>query len=352
MQLSLPGRYSPAAFRLLRLVEHFCLEQLSLPHGSHLLLGVSGGADSTALALIMRLLSPRLGLTLHALSINHGLRPEAGKDASIAQEICNGLDIPCLIRRVDVRRFADEHRMGLEDAGRRLRYALLEQERLACGAEFIALGHHAGDVSEDVLLRLVRGTGWPALGGMSAHDSRRHLIRPLLITCPADLRALLRECGLIWREDSSNADPHFTRNRLRNTVLPLLKRENPQLERSLTHLWQLARLDEEFWNAQLDMALATCPWQKDASGILLPAALLNTLPPAARLRLYMRAIHDLLQQNPAITPHTGQARASTLLNLDTALQQKRGNTHFQLPGFLEAHLTQGAIHFRLLHKNT
>ncbi|WP_297671230.1 tRNA lysidine(34) synthetase TilS [uncultured Desulfovibrio sp.] len=346
MQHSLPRRLSPAAVRLLGAVERFCREDLRLPRGAHLLLGVSGGADSAALALVMRLLAPRLDLALHALTVNHGLRPEAADDAAHARRLCAGLGIPCAVRDADVRGYAAARAVGLEDAGRRLRYALLEGERRACGADCIALGHHAGDVSEDVLLRLVRGAGWPALGGMTARDDARRLVRPLLAADPAALRALLRECGLAWREDGSNADRRFRRNRLRHDVLPLLREENPSLERTLLDLWRLARLDEDYWNARLDEALAACPWQEEAEGLVLPAGLLRGLPPAARLRLYLRAVRRMLRARGNDTPHTGQARARTLLALDQALRDGRGNTRFQLPGLLEARLAQGSVHLR------
>ena len=346
MQHSLPRRLSPAAVRLLGAVERFCREDLRLPRGARLLLGVSGGADSAALALVMRLLAPRLDLALHALTVNHGLRPEAADDAAHARRLCAGLGIPCAVRDADVRGYAAARALGLEDAGRRLRYALLEEERRACGADGIALGHHAGDVSEDVLLRLVRGAGWPALGGMTARDDARRLVRPLLAADPASLRALLRECGLAWREDGSNADRRFRRNRLRHDVLPLLREENPSLERTLLDLWRLARLDEDYWNVRLDEALAACPWQEDAEGLVLPAGLLRGLPPAARLRLYLRAVRRMLRARGNDTPHRGQARARTLLALDQALRDGRGNTRFQLPGLLEARLAQGSVHLR------
>ena len=310
------------------------------------MLAVSGGADSSALAVILHLLAPRLGLILHAASINHGLRAEAADDAAFARDLCCGLGIPCKICVTDAGRYADEKRVGIEEACRLLRYSLLEKERQACGADGIALGHHVGDLSEDVLLRLVRGTGWPALGGMAARDDARHLLRPLLAVKTEALRTLLVECGIAWREDSSNADQRFTRNRFRHRILPLLRNENPSLERSLFHLWHLARLDEAFWERRLDNLLAATPWRKDALGIELPAVLLRDLPPAARLRVYMRAIHALQQDKEGGHTPCGQARADALLALDTALSQGRGNTCFQLPGRLEARIVKGAILFR------
>ena len=371
---------SPAAARLCLEVERFCLTRLGLARGARLLLALSGGADSTALALILRLLAPRMGLTLHALSIDHGLRQESVEDTEFTLQLCRNLHIPCAVRQADVRGMTESSGIGIEDAARRLRYALLEQERTAVGADFIALGHHAGDVSEDVLLRLTRGTGWPALGGMTARDSERRLLRPLLATDPQALRQFLGQCGIGWREDASNQSRHFKRNRLRLDVLPLLRDENPSLDRTLHDLWQMARLDEDYWNTTLDAALAAHPWVENGGGngrladmadsggtsLTLPAPLLAGLHPAARLRLYVRAVRWLCRpaENGGGTASEGtgcggsngnaestvqlhgQARARTLLALDDALARGRGNTRFQLPGGLEAYLKGGSIVFR------
>ena len=353
--------------RLCLEVERFCLMRLGLARGSTLLLALSGGADSTALALVLRLLAPRLGLTLHAMSVDHGLREESAQDAASVLQLCQRLGITCTVRQADVRGLAASGGMGIEDAARRLRYALLERQRAALRADFIALGHHAADVSEDILLRLTRGTGWPALGGMAARDDGRRLLRPLLATDAQALRALLVECGIDWCEDASNQSRQFKRNRLRLDVLPLLRQENPALDRTLHDLWQLARIDEDYWNKTLDAALVAHPWivgghaaevQKDQStasspSLTLPAGLLSELHPAARLRLYMRAVRVLCcatagdaGENDGAGQLHGQARARTLLALDDALASGRGNTRFQLPGGLEAYLKGGSVVFR------
>ena len=353
--------------RLCLEVERFCLVRLRLARGSTLLLALSGGADSTALAFVLHLLAPRLGLTLHAMSVDHGLREESAQDAASVLQLCQRLGIACTVRQADVRGLAASGGIGVEDAARRLRYALLEQERAALGADFIVLGHHMADVSEDILLRLTRGTGWPALGGMAARDDGRRLLRPLLASDAHALKDLLRECGLSWCEDASNQSRQYKRNRLRLDVLPLLRQENPALDRTLHDLWQLARIDEDYWNKTLDAALVAHPWivgepaaevQKDqstASGpsLTLPARLLSELHPAARLRLYMRAVRWLCRpatgkagvDSDSTGQLHGQARARTLLALDDALAKGRGNTRFQLPGGLVASLKGGSVVF-------
>ena len=355
----------PRASALLCLeVERFCLCQLALPKGASLVLAVSGGADSTALALILSLLAPRLDLRLSALSVNHGLRPEAQVDAAHAHTVCQALGMPCTLRTSNVKDFAASRHMGEEEAGRTVRYALLEEERKARNAHFIALGHHRQDLSEDIVLRLVRGAGWPSLGGMPARDDARCLLRPLLTCAPDDLRQLLRHCGLDWREDASNQSLDYRRNRLRLQALPLLRAENPALDRTLGHMWQLANLDRAYWEKTLDDALAAHPWQETTTdgqnglpalaALTLPRALLRPLHSAARLRLYMRALQHLCSGSkamgatgtPAPPPSTSpQARSSTLLALDEALTQGRGNTRFQLPGGIVAHLKGGGVTF-------
>ena len=234
-----------AAARLLRAAAQACAA-LGLRTGQRLLLAVSGGADSLALASLFSHLAPARGWQLHALSVNHGLRTEAGNDAAHAVSVCAALGIPCRVTAVDVpgRRHQGE---GVEEAARRLRYAALEEERRRCGADWILLGHHAGDAEEDMLLRLLRGTGWPALGGMRARDDRRHVLRPLLAIPPEELRDYLRALGTDWREDHSNTDTRFTRNRIRHTILPLLRTENPALSTALARLRDLAALDADYW---------------------------------------------------------------------------------------------------------
>lgn len=339
------GQLPPGLARLSLCVERFCRE-LGLQAGARLLLALSGGADSTALAVLLHVLTPRLGLSLFALSVDHGLRPESAKDAEQARALCRWLGIPCTVRRRDVAEAARGWGCGLEDAGRRVRHALLEEERAALGADWIVLGHHAGDLSEDVLLRLTRGAGWPALAGMTAKDDARRLLRPLIFTPPKDLRALLRELHVPWREDASNASPAFRRNRLRLNVLPQLRKENPALDKSCATLHRLAELDSDFWERALDAALAAQPWQEIEEGgapaILLPAALLAGLHPAARLRLYVRGIKALLGHAAG---SRGQPRGATLLALDVALREGRGNTRFQLPGNVEALVRGGSVSF-------
>lgn len=328
-------------------VERFCRMRLAVQPGSRLLLALSGGADSTALAVIFYFLAPRLRLELHALTINHGLRSEARADCDFVMSLCADLGIPCHERTADVHDLATRQGIGIEEAGRTLRYKLLEEERQRTHAHWIALGHQRSDLAEDALMRLTRGTGWPALAGMDASDPARHIVRPLLLTPPEALHELLRECRCPWQEDAENVNPAYTRNRMRMDVLPLLRRENPSLEQGLVDLWETARLDAAYWADMLAAALAQTPWLESEAGILLPRALLCGLHAAARMRLYLKVVHRLGRagQKELGQKNASQARADTFRRLDAAWSAGRGNTRFQLPGDFEAVVRKGDICF-------
>ena len=127
-----------------------------------LLIALSGGADSVALAVMLAQARPRLNLSLCAAHLDHGIRPESGQDAEWCRELCAALDIPFHTARVDVPRECARSGEGLETAARRLRYAWLTALLEQLGADYIALAHHMDDQAETVLMHLARGAGIPA----------------------------------------------------------------------------------------------------------------------------------------------------------------------------------------------
>lgn len=326
-----------AARRICHAVRGFVRRELDLDvNGRLLLLAVSGGADSMALLAALYALRPSMGHELRVAHVDHGLRPESGVEARTVAGLCRAWRIPCGVRATAVAAHARRLGLGLEETARRLRYAILRGERKRCDATWICTGHHSGDLQEDMLLRLLRGTGWPALGGMAALDPRRHILRPLLHVEPDALRVLLRHCGLTWVEDASNADMRFTRNRLRHALLPPLRRESPSLPGHVRHLWRMARDDEAHWDNLLEGLLAEHGVAPTSAVMQLPAALLGRADRATRMRLYMKAVRHI---------GGGQARADTLFKLDAAWEVGRGGGTFQLPGRVSARLRQRAITF-------
>ena len=186
-----------------------------LAGGETVLVAVSGGADSVALVHLLRALAPELGLTLHILHVDHRLRADSAADAEFVRRLGGRLGIPVDVVAVEVAAGGSR-----EEAARKARYAALEACAARIGAARIALGHTADDQAETVLMRILTGAGVRGLAGIPAVRGR--VIRPLLNLHRADLVTELRRAGVSWREDPSNQDPKFLRNRVRHELLPLL----------------------------------------------------------------------------------------------------------------------------------
>jgi tRNA(Ile)-lysidine synthase len=315
-------------------VERFVLHDLGLdPRGSSLLVALSGGADSTALLLFCTVMSGRWGAAVHAAHLDHMLRERSRAEAERVGELCSRLGVGLTTERIDVRRASGRSSSGIEEAARQVRYDFLERARRAVGADFLLTGHHADDLAEDILMRLIRGAGWPGLAGMRAWDPERSLVRPFLTTPKGSLTALLSRQNIDWVEDESNQEITLLRNRVRRCLLPLLSEQNPNIRHSLVQLWMHGRIDESFWEA----ALSWAPSATSAEGeMLLPADSLSGRHRAERLRAYKRCLDRL---------GPGQPLFESLLRLDDAFLSGRVGGMHQFPGGKTAKLLPEGISF-------
>lgn len=211
-----------------------------------LAVGFSGGADSTALLAACASAWPGQVIAFH---VHHGLQAAADDFERHCAAVCERLGVPLAVHRVDARHAPGD---SPEDTARRARYqafATLARSATTLGAvRAIALGHHADDQVETLLLALSRGAGLPGLAAMPAQAERHGLVihRPLLAVPGGEIRAWLERVDLPWIEDPSNGDERFTRNRIRALVLPALARAFPQFRatfaRSMGHAAQAQQL--------------------------------------------------------------------------------------------------------------
>lgn len=193
--------------------------------GKRICVAISGGRDSVALLHAFLLESGAYGITVSALTCEHGIRGEASRaDLAFVARLCAGWGVPLRIFRADVPALAAAAGKGLEETGREWRYACFRSVLDAGEADAVATAHHRGDYAETLLFRLARGT---SLAGLNAFPEQEGIVRPLLFTPRARIDAYVREHGLEYTEDGSNADERFTRNYLRHTVLPALERALP-----------------------------------------------------------------------------------------------------------------------------
>ena len=222
--------------------------------GTGIAAAISGGPDSMALLHLLAAARKPLQLRLTAVWIDHGLRPqETPQEKATVAAAAVKLGIPCITRQADVAALATAEGLSLEHAARELRYNLLGETADECGAEWIAVGHTADDQAEEVLLRLLRGSGRKGLAGMQLRSG--NLIRPLLRTSKQELVAWLNERGLAFCYDSSNNDRRFLRNRVRHELLPFLEeRFEPGIKKALLKTADSLAADEQLLEELTDKA--------------------------------------------------------------------------------------------------
>lgn len=226
----------------------FALNTTLIPTGQRVAVAASGGADSTALLLALHEQRAALGIGLSAVHLHHGIRgAEADGDRDFVRDLCTSLDIPLHVEETDIPAQAAASRETEEEAARNARLALFKARIDGSHADLVATAHTEDDQAETVMLKLLRGA-W--LDGLAAIHPRVEMgrgavIRPILHLRRSDVEAFLRSRGKTWRDDSTNATLAYTRNRVRHTLMPLLREFNPQITATLAATAELAREEAE-----------------------------------------------------------------------------------------------------------
>ena len=273
---------------LARVVRTLRKHEMCAP-GARVLVAVSGGADSVALLHILRALERRGAVTVAGVAhFNHQLRgDEADGDERFCEQLAADLGLPFEAGRADVAGLARAAGRSIEDAARTARYAFLQEAADRTDAAAIAVGHTQDDQAETFLLRLIRGAGPAGLAGIRPRSGR--VIRPLLDISRSDLRDYAAAHGLRCREDSSNADPHIPRNRIRLELLPFLRAYSPAISETLAREAAVARMDEEFLEAAaIELTASLVLMQEE--GVTVDAEALAALPPALASRVARKAL--------------------------------------------------------------
>ena len=201
--------------------EKFIEENSLITPGDGIVMGVSGGADSVALLLLMNYLKEKYALSLYVVHVNHGLRAEADSEALYVRSLCEERDIPFYLKKVDVKTLSGELKIGTEDAGRVARYDAFDEILKEVSADKIAVAHNCNDRAETMLFNLARGTGIKGL--ISIPKKRDNIIRPLLFATRQEIEKFLARAGVKYCTDASNLTDDYARNRIRNNILPTIE---------------------------------------------------------------------------------------------------------------------------------
>ena len=206
----------------------FIFENNIIKPGDRILLGVSGGIDSMVMAHLFHQLDFKIGIA----HCNFSLRgSESDKDEELVSKFASDHNIPFYTTRFETKSFAKKNRLSVQMAARDLRYNWFEEIRMKNGYDSISIAHNLNDNIETLLINLTRGTGLTGMTGMKPVSNR--IIRPLLFATRQDILTYRNQHKIIFREDRSNADTVYTRNKIRHLVIPVLKEINPSIETTL-----------------------------------------------------------------------------------------------------------------------
>jgi tRNA(Ile)-lysidine synthase len=292
----------------------FTFDRTHIKPGDRICVAISGGADSVALLLTLHAANQTkhnaLGIGLAAVHVNHNLRAaESNADQRFVEDLCIALEVPLHLHHANVAARATETRETIEEAARSVRYELFSSLIASGHANSVLTAHTRDDQAETVLMKLLRGAWTEGLSAIHPIVTvpRGQILRPFLQTSRADIETFLRANNQPWREDSSNTDEAFTRNRIRHTILPALRQENPSLDQTLANLAELAREEESRWQTELNRllpqlllpgkpvrgggrAVSTAP---NESTVAIELERLRALDPALRRRVLRAAARQL-----------------------------------------------------------
>lgn len=290
----------------------FCEKYQMFQTGDGIVIGLSGGADSVCLTYFLDSIREQYALKLYAVHVHHGIRgAEADQDEAFAEKCAERLGIPYESVKYDIPALAKQHGMSEEEAGRFYRYQYFREVVERRGCKWIAVAHHRDDQAETVLFHLLRGSGLRGMGGI--RPVQNGIIRPLLAVSRQEIEQELRAEGIDWREDATNQECQYARNKLRNEVIPYLRREiQPE---AVSHIAETALQLQEAWgymSRQVKLAAEQMAFRGqgkirlkrsaflELDPALQPYVLLNLIEELAGNRkdigkVHIRALMDLIQ---------------------------------------------------------
>jgi tRNA(Ile)-lysidine synthase len=302
-----------------RMSTKLAFDRTNIKPGDRVCAAISGGVDSVALLLTLHAANSTtrdsLGVGLSAVHINHHLRgEESNADQRFVEDLCISLDIPLHLHQADIparvaKTRADGDPETIEEAARNARYEFFTQLLASGHADAILTAHTLDDQAETVLMKFLRGAWTEGLSAIHPVITlpKGKILRPFLQTRRSEIEASLKAANQPWREDSTNTDTAFTRNKIRHELLPQLRAYNPNLDQTLSNLAELAREEESRWQTELTRilpqlllpgkpvrgggrAVSTTPGQ---SAVSIELDRLRALDPALRRRVLRAAARQL-----------------------------------------------------------
>ena len=219
-----------------------------IKNGDSIVIGVSGGPDSICLLHVLNELKEELNFKIYVAHINHMIRKEADEETEYVKNFCKNLGVECFTKKIDVVKIAKKLKMGTEETGRKIRYDFFEEVLKSTNSNKIATAHNNNDKVETVIMNILRGSGISGLKGLDPIRENK-FIKPLIETSREEIESYCKENKLDPRIDKSNNENIYTRNKVRNCVIPYIKEEfNPNILKTINRLSEVATEENEYLN--------------------------------------------------------------------------------------------------------
>jgi len=260
--------------------------------GDNIVCGVSGGPDSICMLDILINLKEKLGFKIYVAHINHMIRPEAIDEEKYVQDFCEKNNIECFVKRADVLEISKQNKIGTEEAGRNVRYEFFYEVLKKTNSNKIATAHNLNDKIETIIMNILRGS---SISGLKGIESKREKnIRPLIECERYEIEEYCQKHNLNPKYDKSNEENIYTRNKIRNSVIPYIKEEfNPNIINTINRLSKEAEETEYFLNCIVEKSYNDVLISKEDKQIQLDLKKFNILDLVIKKRVVLYTINSL-----------------------------------------------------------
>ena len=265
--------------------------------GDKIVIGVSGGPDSMCLLDSLYCLKEKLGIEIFVAHINHMIREEADEETEYVKEYCKNKNIKCYVKKADVEKLAKEQKLGTEEMGRKIRYEFFNEVAQKENANKIATAHNLNDNVETVLMNILRGSGISGLKGIeiSRKETNIEYIRPIRECERQEIEKYCEEQNLDPRIDKTNFENEYTRNKIRNMLIPYIQENfNPNIIETINRMSNLIATDEMYFKSIVKQSYKETFISRTEKEIILDLKKFNVLEKVIKSRLIIYTINELL----------------------------------------------------------
>ena len=281
-------------------VKKYIKENHLIESGETIVVGVSGGPDSICMLTILEKLQKELNFQMVVAHINHGIRESALADEEYVKKVCEQKEIPIYIKKENIKDIAQKEKMGIEEAGRMIRYSFFEEIMKKINAQKIATAHNLNDQAETILMNLFRGSGINGLKGIEKNRNGKY-IRPLINCSRKEIEEYCEKNNLKPRIDETNQENIYTRNKIRNICIPYIEKEfNPNIIKTLVRLSDIVTEEANYMEAVTEEEYKNLLLKEEKMEIILDLKQFNLLELVIKRRILLYTINRLMDSTLGI----------------------------------------------------